>query len=243
MADSAQSQLHRIVLEALPTAIWAVNREGKVLLWTAGAEQMTGYFRQEVLGRPFPDNLHHESEQEGPARAAQFTPLLETLREGRPTLASLSLRTKSGHLLPVRLQTVVLRDDSGTVIGAAELCEAVHKVAISERRQNRLSGYGCLDSVTGLNHSLIQARLKASLDIHALFPIPFCVLCLSTDNLQHIRERYGQAAVDAALRMVAQTVENSRHAGRRRKVRNHQRQHERAEGRAAEGNSGNSEVR
>ncbi|HTP67732.1 MAG TPA: diguanylate cyclase [Dongiaceae bacterium] len=210
MLDSAQTQLHRIVLEALPVAIWAVNRDGRVLLWTAGAEQMTGYLRQEILGRPFPDNLHQENNHQTAATISRFTPLQETLREGRSVVASLSLRTRSGQLLPVKLQTVVLRDDSGTVIGAAELCESSHPTEISERRQNRLIGYGCLDSATGLlNHSLIQARLKGCLDIYALYPIPFCVLCVTTDNLQKVRERYGQAAVDAIFLTVAQTVENA----------------------------------
>jgi PAS domain S-box-containing protein len=67
MTDSGPLQLHRIVLEALPIAICVVNRDGKVLLWIAGAEQMTGYFRQEVLGRPYTDNLHQENEQDVPA--------------------------------------------------------------------------------------------------------------------------------------------------------------------------------
>ena len=46
MSDSSLAELHRMVLEALPLALCVVNREGKVLLWSAGAEQMTGYFRQ-----------------------------------------------------------------------------------------------------------------------------------------------------------------------------------------------------
>lgn len=211
MPDSDSPQLHRLVLEALPLALCVVNRDGKILLWSAGAEEMTGYFRQELLGRSFPNNLHQDDQQSLSATApANISPLMETLREGRPISTHMSLRTKSGHLLPVRLRTFPVRDDSGTMIGAAELCESVYKTEIIERRQARLAAYGCLDSTTGvLNHSLIQARLKESINIYALYPIPFCVLCISVDNLRTVRERYGQAAADATLRIVAQTIQSA----------------------------------
>jgi len=208
MADSGSSQLHRLVLEALPLAICVVNREGKVMLWSAGAEQITGYFRQELLGRPLPNNFCQEDMPES-SHPSQFSPLLETLREGRPISVHLSLRAKNGHGLPVHLRTFPLRDDNGSMIGAVEICEAVYKPEIAERRQSRLSAYGCLDSVTGmLNHSMIQARLKENLNIYALYPIPFCVLCISVDNLQKVQQRYGQAAADATLRLIAETVQN-----------------------------------
>ena len=41
MPDSDLPQLHRLALEALPLAICVVNREGKILLWSAGAEQVS----------------------------------------------------------------------------------------------------------------------------------------------------------------------------------------------------------
>ena len=209
MLDSGPPQLHRIILEALPLAICVVNREGKVLLWSAGAEQMTGYYRQEVLGRHCPNNFHQEEQPDPAIQTERLSPLLETLRQGRPMAALLSLRTKNGHLIPVTLRTFPLRDDNGALIGAAEICETVYKADLSERRQARLGAYGCLDSVTGvLNHSMIQARLKESINIYSLYPVPFCVLRISIDNLQKVRERYGQAAADATLRMVAQTVES-----------------------------------
>jgi len=210
MPDSGLPQLHRILLEALPLAICVVNRDGKVLLWSAGAEQMTGYFRQEILGRPFPNNFHQEDHEGSPDTLKHFSPLLETLREGHPVSTHLSLRTKSGQLLPVRLRTVPLRDDNGAMIGAAEICETVYKSEITERRQARLGAFGCLDPITGvLNHSLIQARLKESLNIYALYPIPFCVLCVSVDNLKNVRQRYGQAAADSTLRLIAQTIQSA----------------------------------
>jgi hypothetical protein len=51
-------------------------------------------------------------------------------------------------------------------------------------------------------------RLKESLTLHALYPVPFCVMCYAVDDLPKLAERYGQAAVDAALRTIAHTFES-----------------------------------
>ncbi len=42
------------VLNAAPLAILTVDRQGKVLTWNGGAEQMFGWTKEEVLGRVFP---------------------------------------------------------------------------------------------------------------------------------------------------------------------------------------------
>ncbi len=49
--NPGEQDVCRMVLEALPVAVYLVNREGKVTLWSAGAEKLTGYLRQDVLGR------------------------------------------------------------------------------------------------------------------------------------------------------------------------------------------------
>ncbi len=51
MAGLGSEELYRMVLDSLPVAVCAVDREGKVILWNDGAERVTGYLRQDVLGR------------------------------------------------------------------------------------------------------------------------------------------------------------------------------------------------
>jgi diguanylate cyclase (GGDEF)-like protein/PAS domain S-box-containing protein len=202
--------LHRLVLEALPLGIYVVNREGKVVLWSEGAEKLTGFLRQDIVGRSCQEELlKHCDEENNPLEGATI-PLLATLREGRPATGLLSLRVKNGHFLPVQLQTVPLRDDRGSLVGAAELFEPVAKPSRDDRRQSKLNAYGCVDTLTGvLNHSMIQAHVKESLSLHLVYPVPFSVMCFAIDELAELRKRFGQAGADAALRSVAQTVENA----------------------------------
>jgi diguanylate cyclase (GGDEF)-like protein len=55
---------------------------------------------------------------------------------------------------------------------------------------------------------MIQAHLREQLSLFAVYPVPFVVLCIGIDDLTKLRERFGQAAVDAATRVIAQTLEN-----------------------------------
>lgn len=210
MSLGIQPDLARQVLESLPVGVYVVDREGKIMLWSAGAEQITGYLRQDVLGRLCGDHfLQHTDGENNPLEGAAL-PLMATLREGKPVLSLASLRGKSGRSIPVSLQTVPLRDSYNTVQGAVEVFQEVTPRSKQDRRQTKLAAFGCVDTLTGLlNHSLIQAHLKEQFTLFSLYPVPFSVLCISINDLPKLRERYGQAAVDATLRVVAQTIENS----------------------------------
>jgi len=54
--------------------------------------------------------------------------LLVTLREGRGVTTKASLRGKFGHSIPVRLQTILLRNDSGHIQGAVERYSIQYRV-------------------------------------------------------------------------------------------------------------------
>ena len=53
-----------MVLDPLPVAVCAVDRGGKVILWNEGAERVTGYLRQEVLGRLCTEAFLEQADQD-----------------------------------------------------------------------------------------------------------------------------------------------------------------------------------
>lgn len=209
MTSPPDSQLCQQVLECLPTGVFAVDREGKIVFWNAGAERITGYLKQEVLGRLYSEGFLEHSEGGDATYDGNMAPVLATLREGRGVAMQASLKGKYGHSIPVRLQTIPLRNDAGYIQGAVEIFDPTSSVARQNRRQSKLSAVGCLDTLTGtLNHAMIQAHLREQLSLFAVYPVPFVVLCVGLDDLAKLRERFGQAAVDAATRVIAQTLEN-----------------------------------
>jgi len=206
MINPGSCDVHRMVLEALPLGVYLVNREGRVVVWSAGAEKLTGYLRQDGLGRLQEADLVEQGDNGAVSNLTHSAAESATQAFAAPTL--ISLRCKNGHYLPVQLRTLALRDEDGKFLGTVRIFEPSSPPQSCNQRQNRLATYGCLDPLTGvLNHSMIQAHLKESLSLHALYPVPFCVMCYEVDDLSKLAERYGHAAVDAALRMAANTFE------------------------------------
>jgi diguanylate cyclase (GGDEF)-like protein/PAS domain S-box-containing protein len=210
MAGLGSQELYRMVLDSLPVAVCAVDREGKVILWNEGAERVTGYLRQDVLGRMCTEAfLEHADEGNNPLDG-NANPLMETMRDGRCLNLRASLRKKSGQSVGAHVRTVPLRGDDGRMHGAAELFEETVVRTPTDRRHNKLALAGCVDQLTGiLNHSMILAHLQEALSLHKVYPVPFCALCISIDGMAKIRERFGQAAVDATLHVLAQTLESA----------------------------------
>ena len=206
MAGLGSEELYRMVLDSLPVAVCAVDREGKVILWNDGAERVTGYLRQDVLGRLCTEAFLEHADMENNPLEGNALPLLETMRDGKCLTVQASLRKKTGQSVGVHERTVPLRGDDGRMHGAADLFEEMITKPPTERRHNKLAVAGCVDHLTGiLNHSMILARLQEALSLHKVYPVPFCALCISIDGVAKIRERFGQAAVDATLNVVAQS--------------------------------------
>jgi len=68
MAQPADFDFFRSILEDLHLAVYLVNREGKIVFWNDGAERITGYLRQDVIGRIDNDNLLGETDGDGRLR-------------------------------------------------------------------------------------------------------------------------------------------------------------------------------
>lgn len=83
MAGLESQELYWMVLDSLPVAVCAVDRERKVILWNGGAERVTGYLRQDVLGRLCTDAFLEHADTDNNPLEGNAIPLLETMRDGK----------------------------------------------------------------------------------------------------------------------------------------------------------------
>ena len=161
----ANVDLFRTVLEGLRTAVYVVDRDGKTLFWNDGAERITGYLRQDVVGRVCGDNFLGETDGEETESSSAVGPIAAVIREGKPIEAQISLRHKTGHRIPVQLWAFPIRNAQGAIVGVAESFEESVSVSDWDRRHTKLATYGCLDQASGvLNHGMVQAHLRVYTD-------------------------------------------------------------------------------
>jgi diguanylate cyclase (GGDEF)-like protein/PAS domain S-box-containing protein len=210
MASFDDPEILRHVLEDLPTGVYLVGRNGKILFWNYGAERITGHLRQDVVGHACREDFLGSTEGAEDCIPGVCAGLDAVLKDGKPTELQVSFRHKSGHLVPVRLRAIAMRDREGTIIGVAECFDELIDIAGSNRRRNKLAEHGCLDPASGvLTHKMIEARLRECLATYAEQPVPFCIMCIAFDHLEEVRARYGAGALAAVLRVAGQTLENS----------------------------------
>ena len=203
-------EIFRAVMESLPVGIYLVDREQKIQFWNAGAERITGYLRQDVVGHLCRENILSYRSGTDPAQGGPDTPDAIVMREGKAVEAEAFLHHKEGHRIPVRLRAVPVRNSHGSVVGIAETFEESFSASALDRRHNKLAAYGCLDADTGvLNRGIIEAHLKEHLAMHREHPVPFGVLCMQVDKLDVLRRTYGAQAVEEILRVAAHTIETS----------------------------------
>jgi diguanylate cyclase (GGDEF)-like protein/PAS domain S-box-containing protein len=198
--------IFRAVLESLPIGIYLTDRKRQIAFWNTGAERITGYLGQEVIGRLCHDNLLMHCDENQVALCGCACPLAQTMQDGRPREANIFLRHKEGQRVPVRVRSMPVRDELGVIIGAAEYFEE-RSFRAAEMRCPHVRADVSLDDVTEIpDRRATLAGLDAALKDFAASRAPFGVLSIAVDNLDHLRRVYGCQAVNEVLYAAAQTL-------------------------------------
>jgi two-component system cell cycle response regulator len=211
MSEFDSPEIFRSVLETLPTGVYLVDRNRKILFWNEGAEEITGYLRQDVVGRFLRDHLltvHGEVKKD--LESDPDDPLSTAFRDGKSSSGEVSILHKEGYRVPIVLRTIPIRNVKSAVIGAAECFERNFSAFERTRRQVAAADLGLLDLVTGVpNHAYMEEHLQKRLAAFHVDHTDFSILILETDRMDHFRATCGPGVVAAIHRVVAQTVANS----------------------------------
>lgn len=209
MSEFTDPDIYQTVLEELPTGVYLVDRNRRIRFWNEGAEQITGYLRQDVVGRFMRDHLLSSSDNLKDFDSDLEDSLTVAFRDGKPSIMDVSILHKDGYRIPIVLRTRPIRDSHGMVVGATESFEKNRSSFNSTRRQNALFDNGCLDEITGLpTKNFMETQLRECLITFAEHHIPFGILLFQVDHLNQHRANRGPGVVPLILRIVAQSVVN-----------------------------------
>jgi len=210
MSELQDPEIFRTVLDSLQTGVSMVDRNGKILFWNQGAERLTGHKRHEVVGRSRRESILPHCNDQGCVACGATCPFTRTMHEGKPQEAKMQLRHKEGHPVHVLMRIAPLRDPHGSVIGITESFDEQKFESERERNRHTLAEHGCMDETTGVpNHDFTQFHLSKNFAGFARYHLPFGVIAIQVDRLEHFRAAYGRQAGDAVLRVVAQTMGNA----------------------------------
>jgi len=205
MSTFFDPEVYRNLLESLPTGLCVVDLHKKIVMWSDGAERITGHLRHEVIGHSCVGEPLLHCDQQDCEWCNDDCPMARAIKTSQPAEAIGFLHHKAGHEVPVRARAVPVRNAHGSIIGGIEIFEEQEQTASLDQREQDLPG--CVDEGTGLaNHIMMQSHLRQTLGILAEVEVPFGVLIFRLEGLEHFRASFGPDAAASLLRVVARTL-------------------------------------
>jgi two-component system cell cycle response regulator len=203
-------EIYRSILESLPTGLCVVDMQKKIVLWSDGAERITGHLRYDVIGHCCVGEPLLHCDQQDCEWCNEDCPLARAMKTAHATEALGFLHHKAGYEIPVRVRAVPVHNAHGSIIGAVETFEDQQQAALADHCEESLHLAGCVDEVTGIaSHAMMQSHLRETLAMFAEVHVPFGVLGLRLEGLDDFRARYGLQAVASLLRAIGRTLEGS----------------------------------
>src|SRR5271169_1484095 len=207
MLELNDPDIYQNVLDCLQTGVYIVDRNRRIRFWNEGAEEITGYLRQDVVGRFLRDHLLITGDEAKNLDSEPDDPINLVFRDGKPSILDVSILHKDGYRVPIVLRTMPIRNSRGAVVGAAESFEKNRSASEWTRRQSAYANFGCLDTVTGIAaRSFMETQIRENMITFAEHNIPFGILLIQIDHLDRFRASRGPGVVLSILRVVAQAV-------------------------------------
>lgn len=183
------------------------DRDRKIAYWNRGAEELTGYTSEEVLGSHCFDNLLMHVDDDGCELCHGGCPLATTIEDGKRHDAEVYLRHKSGHRVPVSVRVAPIKDNAGSIIGAVEVFSDISSKKTIERRAKDLESDVYRDPLTGISNRrhITMAVQHAAQEIEE-FGTKAGLLIIDIDHFKDVNDRFGHTIGDAVLKTVADTL-------------------------------------
>jgi diguanylate cyclase (GGDEF)-like protein/PAS domain S-box-containing protein len=198
---------YKEILNSLQDGIYYLDRNRVITYWNRGAEQITGYSADQVLGTSCRNNLLNHVNENGLVLCKDHCPMAATMQDGQPREAYVYLHHAEGHRVPVQIRATPIRDENGNIVGAVETFNKGSSPEKTERRIRKLQQTALLDPLTAIgNRRHLESRLKISLlDFHEN-KIPFGLLFCDIDHFKSLNDTFGHNLGDKVLRMIAKTL-------------------------------------
>jgi diguanylate cyclase (GGDEF)-like protein/PAS domain S-box-containing protein len=204
------SEIYRSILESLTIGLCLIDMQKNIVLWSDGAERITGHLRHEVVGHSCIGEPLLHCDQPGCEFCSEECPIAIAMKTARPALATGFLHHRAGHEVPVRIRAVPVHNQHGSIIGAVETFENLQQACNPDRGEIRRQLSDCTDAVTGVaSHAMMQSHLRQA---HASFievQIPFGLLFFRVEELPRFRASLGPEPASSLLRVVARTLESA----------------------------------
>lgn len=199
--------IHNEILDSLFDGIYLVDRDRRINFWNRAAEELTGFSRDEVMGRVCADGVLRDVNSDGTMLCRVGCPLQRTIEDGVASETEVYLHHKDGHRVPVSVRAMPIRDDEGKIIGAVEVFRNATDEINWRNRMKELENMAFIDPLTGVaNRRFLMMSLGGRLEEYQRYGWRFGIVFLDIDHFKQVNDTYGHDIGDEILKMVAATL-------------------------------------
>ncbi|MDQ2075128.1 diguanylate cyclase domain-containing protein [Marinimicrobium sp. ABcell2] len=193
----------QITLDAIGDAVLVVNPKGDVIYLNKVAQQMTGWHKDEALGRAIEDIFLIV---DGATRQRAINPAQEAIREGRTVelaLGSVLIR-RDGTDLAIEDSAAPILNRLGQIEGAVIVFHDAHQSGSEVKKMRHLAQH---DALTGLpNRQLLMERLTHAIGMAKRHRKQVALLFVDLDYFKGINDAFGHTVGDHLLQDVAEKI-------------------------------------
>jgi diguanylate cyclase (GGDEF)-like protein/PAS domain S-box-containing protein len=198
---------YRQLIDTVTDGVYFVDLESRISYWNRTAERITGYSKDEVLGRVCQDTPLRHVDGTGSLLCGERCPLGATCRDGESRRAEVFLHHKAGHRIPVSVRATPIFHRDGMLLGAAEVFSDESSRVEAARRVQELQELAFLDPLTGVgNRRFCDHVLEQRLAEFRRHGWPFGVLFLDIDRFKEVNDAHGHDLGDAVLKTVGRSL-------------------------------------
>jgi len=162
-----EDKLSRLIFNSISDGVFTVDRNCIITSFNKSAERITGFSREESIGKHCFDIFRTEI-------CHRQCALKDTLKTHDPVQnARVTIITRDGRELPIQITTTMLKDDEGGLLGAVEFFRDMSEI---EHLRRSLEQKRALEDIVSVNprmHELIgQLPDVAASECHVLIQGP-----------------------------------------------------------------------
>lgn len=204
------ASLFQTLIENLEEGVYFTDTERRIQSWNKGAEKITGFTPDEVLGHFCADDILMHTDETGRTLCRGFCPLAATMKDRKLRNAKVFLHHKQGHRVPVMVTVLPVYDEAGTVIGGLEIFHDATEIMSALAQIEELREQSLICPLTGIgNRRYADQMLKQKFDEMQRNKATMGLLFMDIDHFKSVNDRYGHPVGDIALKMVARTLANA----------------------------------
>lgn len=195
------------ILDLINDGIYIVDRDRKIIFWNKAAERISGYSKEEVVGRHCHDNVLNHVDSNGVELCIHGCPLHATMETEKANDAEVFLHHKDGHRVPVWIRTSPYYDADGNCVGGIEFFSDISNKWQYEEHINELKKRAMIDSLTEVaNRYYLTQHIESSFEEFRRYNSPFGILFFDIDDFKMFNDSYGHDIGDKVLKLVSRTV-------------------------------------